>query len=302
VFNNFYAVGGTLKNENPDHEVTEPLEPWREFLDYMLNLGNVAKAAKLDPWRIGLPHTLTISFAENEQNVDEGYAKLVCDNFNSLGIMGVSIIVASGDYTPNTTCETNKNPTKPWLVPKFPSGCPWVTSVGATHIQRGEEIGAVFSAGGFSDYFPRPSYQGNGEIDAYLRSQSDDLRPLYNSGGRAYPDVSAVGTNIGIYNRGKPDKFCGASASAPVFASAIALLNAKRLEENKKPLGFLNPWLYREGKRMLRDITRGDAVGCRFHPHNPRLRNMTTWKATRGWDAVTGLGVPQYDKMVQRMP
>jgi tripeptidyl-peptidase-1 len=306
VFNIFYLAGGTLKNDHPDHQVTAdlPLEPWSEFLDSMLKIGETAMQGGKNRWTNGLPHTLSISFGENEQNIPKSYAEVVCNKFARLGSMGVSILAASGDYQPTTECETNGNPSKTWLIPAFPAGCPAITSVGATHVEGNEEIGADFSAGGFSDYFPRPDYQKNHRgIDNYLKSQSAvSLRSWYNPNGRAYPDVSAVGTDIWMLSNRKLTNFCGASASAPVFASAIALLNAKRLEDNKAPLGFLNPWLYKEGDAMLRDITRGNAVGCRYHRSNAMLRNLGTWKSTPGWDAVTGLGVPRYDKMVQRLP
>jgi tripeptidyl-peptidase-1 len=72
------------------------------------------------------------------------------------------------------------------------------------------------------------------------------------------------------------------SASAPIFASTIALLNSQRLV----PLGFLNPWLYLESA-VLNDITTGSNPGC----------GTSGFPAAAGWDPVTGLGTPNFAKM-----
>lgn len=53
-----------------------------------------------------------------------------------------------------------------------------VTSVGATN--NIDEVGTFFSGGGFSDYFPRPSYQDKA-VEAYLRNLPEGLyKGLYN--------------------------------------------------------------------------------------------------------------------------
>ena len=53
-----------------------------------------------------------------------------------------------------------------------------VTSVGATN--NIDEVGTFFSGGGFSDYFPRPSYQDKA-VEAYLKKLPEGLyKGLYN--------------------------------------------------------------------------------------------------------------------------
>jgi hypothetical protein len=53
-----------------------------------------------------------------------------------------------------------------------------VTSVGGTN--NIDEVGTFFSGGGFSDYFPRPSYQ-NEAVEAYLKKLPNGLYDgLYN--------------------------------------------------------------------------------------------------------------------------
>jgi len=53
-----------------------------------------------------------------------------------------------------------------------------ITSVGATN--NIDEIGTFFSGGGFSDYFPRPSYQDSA-VKGYLKNLPEGLyKGLYN--------------------------------------------------------------------------------------------------------------------------
>ena len=50
----------------------------------------------------------------------------------------------------------------------------------------------------------------------------------------------------------------GTSASSPVFASVIALLNDRLIAAGKPALGFSNPFLYSaQGQAALNDITTG---------------------------------------------
>lgn len=95
----------------------------------------------------------------------------------------------------------------------------------------------------------------------------------------------------------------GNSASAPTFAAIISLLNTARLKAKKKPLGFLNPWLYSDAKAGLVDITLGGSTGCTgtdiysglSAPYVP----YASWNATTGWDPVTGLGTPNFKKLLE---
>lgn len=52
-----------------------------------------------------------------------------------------------------------------------------------------------------------------------------------------------------------------------------------------KTLGFINPLLYKNADAFT-DITKGtNAIG---------ENAQSGWKATAGWDAVTGLGTPKF--------
>lgn len=70
----------------------------------------------------------------------------------------------------------------------------------------------------------------------------------------------------------------------------MALLNDARLLRGKSPLGFLNPLLYSGATSALNDITDGHNDGCGLGDG---------WPAAPGWDAVTGLGTPNFEKLAQ---
>jgi tripeptidyl-peptidase-1 len=89
---------------------------------------------------------------------------------------------------------------------------------------------------------------------------------------------------------GKLKVLRGSSASAPVFAAIVTLLNSEREKAGKHRLGFLNPALYSQPD-ILNDIVTGANRG---HGVDPAFR------ATCGWDAVTGLGIPDFKRMLKK--
>ena len=91
----------------------------------------------------------------------------------------------------------------------------------------------------------------------------------------------------------------------PVFSSIIALLNDARFRAGKPALGFLNPWLYAIGYTALTDITGGGSQGCNGVDlqtgavvPGASIIPYASWNATQGWDPVTGLGVPNFQKLL----
>jgi tripeptidyl-peptidase-1 len=160
-----------------------------------------------------------------------------------------------------------------------------VTGVGAT--TGFPETAANLSAGGFSNYFPRPDWQDDA-VSGYLDFLGDTYSGLYNASGRAYPDVAAYGDNVQIFDKGVQSPVGGTSCSSPIFASVIALLNDQLMSAGQPPLGFLNPWLYSNASDSLNDMTEGFNPGC----------GTDGFPGTIGWDPVTGLGSPNFDNLL----
>lgn len=96
------------------------------------------------------------------------------------------------------------------FVPNYPASSPFVTAVGGTatedFFELGPEVSSSFlvpfspklqmvnelSGGGFSNFFPMPSWQ-KAAVSQYLSVAQDLPNPsFYNATGRAYPDVSAL--------------------------------------------------------------------------------------------------------------
>ena len=199
-----------------------------------------------------------------------------------LGARGVSILFASGDGgvsgSQSARC-TN-------FVPTFPSGCPFMTSVGAT-TGIGPETAASFSSGGFSNIFAQPSYQASA-VSTFLTALGNTNSGKFNRAGRAFPDISAQGVSVEIVQDGQAGLVDGTSCASPIFASVISLLNDRLIAAGKPVLGFLNPFLYSTGASALNDVTSGSNPGC----------NTNGFTARAGWDPVTGLGTPNFAKLL----
>ena len=59
-----------------------------------------------------------------------------------------------------------------------------------------------------------------------------------------YPDVSLVGHNYPVIVGGVEYVQSGTSATTPVFAAMLTLINGELLAAGKPPVGFVNPALY----------------------------------------------------------
>lgn len=172
-----------------------------------------------------------------------------------------------------------------------------ITSVGATQVKRGASVTApekaaesvIYSGGGFSNVFPLPSYQASA-VGTYFAHHKPAYGPdRYNTSqhSRGFPDVSANGVNYVIAIDGNFSYVYGTSASAPTFGAIMTLVNSARLGVGKGPVGFINPVIYKNAW-MFNDITEGGNQGC----------GTPGFQAVAGWDPVTGLGTPNFPKML----
>ncbi|KAK4545880.1 hypothetical protein LTR36_002444 [Oleoguttula mirabilis] len=272
-----FSTGGSPPFLPDLNTPTDTNEPYLTWLNYAL--------ASSD-----LPQVLSTSYGDDEQSVPYSYAKRACAGYAQLGARGISVLFSSGDagVGSNGSCFSNDNSSTPMFIPAFPTSCPWVTSVGGTAGFLPEVAVSRFGSGaGFSNYFGAPAYQV-GTVDAYIASLGGLYDGLYNKTGRAYPDVAAQGNHDAIVWGGNITTVGGTSASSPTFAAVITLVNDALLAAGRKPLGFLNPWIYGGAYKALTDITSGSSIGC----------NSSGFPAQVGWDAVTGWGTPNFDKLV----
>jgi tripeptidyl-peptidase-1 len=73
-----------------------------------------------------------------------------------------------------------------------------------------------------------------------------------------YPDISVLAHNYVITIGGNFTAVSGTSASAPVFAAFISLVNSERLKNGQPSLGWINPALYALSPSFVKDVTDGD--------------------------------------------
>lgn len=254
-----------------------------------------------------------------------GFVQRVNTEFMKIGLRGVSIFVSSGDAGAHTmhdqTCEL------PFTFAEFPASSPFVTAVGATQVNNetyfkstispacsggsgyncvmhGTEVAVDFmrgyftSGGGFSNTSLRPRYQDSA-VSAYLKS-GVKLPPssYYNASGRAVPDVSAFGHQWYTISGGKVNVVGGTSQSAPTWAAVASLLADSFKAKTGQSFGFMNPLLYQAAAKdplNFIDIISGDNVWGYMGDY-PGCMGYT---CTKGWDAVTGLGSPNYAQLLK---
>lgn len=248
-----------------------------------------------------------------------------CEGVSSIGLravaqqanaQGITWIASSGDTGAvqcdrgNPTQEATKGPTI-----SVPAGYPEVTAVGGTTLHEGsgnywspangpsggsalsyipevpwndsvDDLALVASGGGASAYFPKPGWQTGPGVP--------------NDNARDIPDISfAASANHDAYlvvTFGQVAAFGGTSASAPVFAGMVGLLNqylVSKGAQSQPGLGNVNPVLYRMARSttdVFHDVTTGDikvpcaqgSPGC--------VNGLLGFSAGPGYDLATGLG------------
>lgn len=224
------------------------------------------------------------------EGIPTSWITAVTQAFEDAAIQNVTICIASGDTGAQSKLFDGL------AHVQYPASDPWVLAAGGTTIGNivgttcdewawndtftfGGFTGSGASGGGISALFPQPWYQ----VDAGVPVSVNDGHR-----GRGVPDVSAnASPNSGypIILGGAPSLFPanGTSASAPLWAGLIAVLNAA-IGEN---IGFINPVIYALNGTGFRDILPEPGAA------DNSFAGVTGYPVTPGWDAVTGWGSPR---------
>jgi hypothetical protein len=263
--------------------------------------------------------------------VTTGLMDAISQAFQDATILGngATICVATGDFGSN--CGVGSEIGDPtvgdgYAHVQYPASDPWVLGVGGTTL--GQYLPAGSSApqwvefawnapfqdpnypwgaggGGISDHFPAPSYQAQAGIPNSINPgitapNPSTIKPptAFKATGRGVPDVAAnanyrtgfSGIAMGGVLGGQIGN--GTSASAPLWAGLIALLNSNAGIN----IGFANPTLYTLGagafnpiNPLWRDPTYPQLATC---PTDNANSGIPGYPTKSGWDAVTGLGSP----------
>ncbi|GEO26411.1 hypothetical protein AAC03nite_21960 [Alicyclobacillus acidoterrestris] len=219
------------------------------------------------------PSVLSISYGDAESSFDQDALTQIADLIEQLSQKGVTVCISSGDQGAYGMHDTRGVPER---HADAPASVPFAVAVGGTHLNpdgtetawtyNGPQNGGA-TGGGFSDVFPKPSYQSS-----------------FNSTGRGLPDISFNADPASGYQiifQGRNAIVGGTSVSCPVFAGIVALLNERRAQLGKGPIKNLTSLLYTNYHSIpYRDITVG----------NNSFNGVTGYQAAPGWDACTGFG------------
>lgn len=272
-----------------DIEVAGALAPKASIVVYFAPntdagfLDAVSTAAHADP----TPAAISISWGQSEDQWTAQARTAFDQALQDAAALGVTTTVAAGDDGSSDRVGDGR----PHV--DFPASSPHALACGGTRLEADASTGAVHSetvwnngrgggatGGGVSAVFPLPSWQSGVGVPSGA-SGTDAGGSANGPGGRGVPDVSAVAdpqTGYRIRVDGQDTVIGGTSAVAPLWAALVTRL----VQSTGRPLGLAQPALYdsvHSGQVAagFRDITVGD---------------NGAFAATPGWDACTGLGVP----------
>jgi hypothetical protein len=211
--------------------------------------------------------------------------------YEQAAVQGQTIVASSGDDG-SEACFPNDKPLHPGrLSANFPASDPLVLGVGGTRIntlvQRPAESvwndllssGNGAGGGGESQFFGQPFWQKSFGIKSKVRE---------------VPDVSADADPETGYTVVWNDEIIpigGTSAAAPLWASLLALTDAKCSES---PLGWVNPAIYYAASPHIKAVVINDIGKVSGSPNNNDYTGHGGghYKVGTGYDMATGLGSP----------
>jgi kumamolisin len=224
------------------------------------------------------PSVISISWGGPESNWTAQAMTAFDQAFQAAAAMGITVCVASGDNGSDDGVGDGADHVD------FPASSPFALACGGTNLQASgtsitqekvwnEGPGNGATGGGVSGFFALPPYQEGLQV----RKTSGATQAL---AMRGVPDVCGdadPATGYDVRVDGQNAVIGGTSAVAPLWAGLIARINATKARR----AGFINPHLY-VNTPALYDITHG---------------NNGDFAAAAGWDACTGLGSPNGQKV-----
>ncbi|HYB19194.1 MAG TPA: S53 family peptidase [Streptosporangiaceae bacterium] len=333
--NNPGDTGGASVEVNLDIDVIGAAAPGAAQVVYFApNNGDqgfvdaISDAAQASP----APIAISISWGQSEDSWTAQGLSAMNSAISDAAALGITVCVAAGDNGSTDGVTDGQQHVD------FPASSPYALGCGGTKLLADPATGVVSSevvwnelatgegagGGGVSDQFPVPSWQANAGVPARAAvatasspasgpaestasgpadsAASGEHRRRHpggsggsgsggsGSGGRGVPDVAGNAdptTGYQIYSDGQSQVVGGTSAVAPLWSALIARL----AEATGQRFGLIQPALYAgvsPGTEVpgIRDITEG---------------NNGAYSAGPGWDACSGLGVPDGTDLLSRL-
>ncbi len=235
------------------------------------------------------PAAVSISWGQSEDSWTAQARTALDQVFADAAALGATVCVAAGDNGSSDGQQDGRSHTD------FPASSPHALACGGTRLDANVTTGAVSSetvwndgqgqgatGGGVSDAFAQPAWQAGAGVP--VRAGGGGAT------GRGVPDVAGnadPATGYQVLVDGQRIVVGGTSAVAPLWAALVCRLT----QGTGKPLGLLQPLIYAgvsagATAAGFRDITSG---------------NNGAYAAGPGWDACTGLGVPDGTALLARL-
>ncbi|WP_394939152.1 protease pro-enzyme activation domain-containing protein [Psychromicrobium sp. YIM B11713] len=271
-----------------DIEVAGAMAPGAEILVYFAPntdagfVDAVSAAAHATP----APAAISISWGQSEDGWTAQARKAFDEALADAALLGITVTAAAGDDGSTDRAPDGKSHVD------FPASSPHALACGGTRLEANPSSGEVTSetvwnngpgggatGGGVSRAFGLPQWQGSAGVPA-----------PEGISGRGVPDVAAVAdpeTGYLVRVDGRNTVIGGTSAVSPLWAALIARL----VQARGQGLGLLQPLIYGsaaagEIPAGFRDIVKG---------------TNGAYSAHTGWDACTGLGVPNGAELLARL-
>lgn len=230
--------------------------------------------------------------------------------------LGITWVVSAGDEGAAACDLPTASTAVNGLAVTMPASIPEVTGVGGATFN--DSAGGYWSASNNSvnessalKYIPEGAWNDT-SIVGHLSASGGGASTLYqkpswqtglgvpNDGARDVPDVAFSASEqhvpYTVIEGGQVEFIGGTSASAPVFAGMLTILNQYLVANHSQAtagLGNINPTLYRlahSSTNAFHDITSGsNIVPCAINTPNCTVGSLG-YNAGPGYDEVTGLG------------
>jgi subtilase family serine protease len=253
------------------------------------NMGDMMDAVQT---AAGLPGVVAISMSWGSNEFISETTASYDGVLQSIQAQGIVLLASSGDYGNNGSNQS------------WPAASPFVTSVGGTTIKSAgyllptaaTEVAWNYGGGGASLYEAMPYYQMVALAGTTIQAIDPTKRALPDIAYNADPYNSPVAVVVG----GWWWAMGGTSAGSPQWAAITALIAQQRLINQKS---------------TLQSLVQGNSAGFNGLIYQPKLDSLAFFDVTtgsdnasgypcalcsagKGYDAVTGMGVPNVSSLL----